>query len=80
MIYYENGPAMVFARFRAWAARFDNPGHLNDMLSCFKCLSVWVALPAAFVVAESLGWFLAYWLALSGGAIIIDDIVGKLEE
>ena len=65
----EDGPWQCVARLRgalgqSWA------GHLMD---CFKCLSLWVALPFAFVIDA--GWPMhgLLWLALSGAAILLEE-------
>ena len=71
----EDGPWMLVTRLRArlegsWAGR---------LLACFKCLSLWVALPFVFVVDASWSLLLVLWLALSGAAILLEEqIAGPL--
>lgn len=57
----------------------NNP--IGQILTCFYCCSVWVAIPAAIVATivspDSLPlyvWFAIHWFAISGGAILIKDI------
>jgi hypothetical protein len=68
LISREDGPADVLLklRLRAGAGIF---GHLMD---CFNCLSLWIALPFAFVVGRSALEKLLSWLALSGGACLLE--------
>jgi hypothetical protein len=67
LLAYEDGPADLVLRLRAWAGG----GFLGRMLDCFFCLSLWVAAAFAFVLArEPLAWVVA-WLALSGAACLL---------
>ena len=59
----EDGPAGVVLRLRRV---------LGSALDCFKCLSLWIAAPfACFVTLEPLP-LVVTWLALSGGASLLD--------
>jgi len=64
----EDGPADVIVRIRAWLGnRF-----VGKMMDCFNCLSLWIAAPAAlFVSRKPLEWLFT-WLALSGGACLLE--------
>lgn len=64
----EAGPWDVLGRLR----RGVGSPRLRELLSCFNCLSIWVALPFTLVVSHSLRTFLVSWLALSGGAVLLD--------
>lgn len=64
----ESGPWNVLGRLRGGAGKVLR----RELLSCFNCLSIWVALPFTLVVSHSLGTFLVSWLALSGGAVLLD--------
>ncbi len=67
LLAYEDGPADLVLRLRAWAGS----GFLGRMLDCFFCLSLWVAAAFAFVLArEPIAWVVA-WLALSGAACLL---------
>ena len=64
----EDGPWDLLARLRcALGSGFF--GRLSD---CFYCLSLWVAAPCAVLLAETTKDRAWLWLALSGGAILIE--------
>lgn len=66
----EDGPADLIARFRALLGQ-SVAGKLMD---CFNCLSLWIAAPAAlFVTRQFLNWLLV-WLAISGGACLLERL------
>lgn len=69
LIAYEDGPWNLVARARAAAGA----SWVGDLMDCFKCLSLWVAIPFVFVLDA--GWAIraVAWLALSGAAIILDE-------
>ncbi len=68
MLWAEDGPWDIFARLRALAG----DGSIGKILDCFYCLSVWVALAFAPLLAR--GWLdgALVWLALSGAAILLE--------
>lgn len=70
LFHAEDGPWAIFLRLRHWAGG----SVLGQALACFYCLSLWFALPVALYYAPT--WFEAglYWLAFSGGAIVIERI------
>src|SRR5215470_1249696 len=66
----EDGPADIIFRFRALL------GHswAGELMDCFYCLSLWTAAPAAlFVSRRPVDWLFS-WLALSGGACLLERI------
>jgi Protein of unknown function (DUF1360) len=71
----EDGPADLVLRLRRTAGQ----SQLGQVMDCFYCASMWVALPvAAFVAHESTGrvtWYrrAATWLALSGAACLLEQ-------
>jgi len=66
----EDGPADIIVRFRALLGQ----SIVGKLMDCFNCLSLWIAAPAAlFVSRRPLEWFLS-WLALSGGACLLERI------
>ncbi len=66
----EDGPADLIAKFRARLGR----GLLGKLMDCFNCLSLWIAAPAAlFVSLKPLDWLFS-WLALSGGACLLERL------
>jgi hypothetical protein len=66
----EGGPWGWMAAIRRWAG----DGAMGEMLDCFLCLSVWVALPAALLLGVGVAEYLLLWPALSGGAILLERI------
>ena len=60
----EEGPWNIFYKIR----RALNMNYNIQVLECFLCTSVWVALPFAFVYG------IIAWLAISALAIVIEDI------
>ena len=66
----EDGPADLVVGFRRLLGR----SLLGKLIDCFNCLSLWLAAPAALLVSRKpLEWFLA-WLALSGGACLLERL------
>ncbi len=64
----EDGPAGMLVRLRVRAGN----GVLGDLLDCFDCLSLVLALPFAALLAA--GWrdVALLWLALSGAACLLE--------
>jgi hypothetical protein len=69
LIQAEDGPFSIIAGLRK-AAGNSVWGKLMD---CFYCLSMWIAFPIAWLCGT--GWFhiVLLWLALSGGAILLNE-------
>jgi hypothetical protein len=64
----EDGPADIIVRFR----RLLGHSLLGTLMDCFNCLSLWIAAVAAlFVSRRPLEWVFC-WLALSGGACLLE--------
>lgn len=61
MLVEENGPFDVFCHLR-------NVPFLKELLECPYCTSVWVAIPATFIIRGNV----LTWLALSAVAIFIN--------
>lgn len=66
----EDGPAGIIVRFRALLGQ-NLAGQLMD---CFYCLSLWIAAPAAVFVSRQWPDWLMVWLALSGGACLLERL------
>jgi len=64
----EDGPFDVFRRLRS-AAKGTAAGRL---MACVNCVSIWVALPLAWFVANSWVERIVVWWALSGAAVLMD--------
>ncbi|HYM74742.1 MAG TPA: DUF1360 domain-containing protein [Candidatus Dormibacteraeota bacterium] len=66
----EDGPWDVLVRLR----RMAGSGFLGKLLDCFYCLSLWVAAPLAYWIAETRLERLLWWPALSAGAILLERV------
>jgi hypothetical protein len=64
----EDGPADIIVRFRALLGQ----SIVGKLMDCFNCLSLWIAaLAALFVSRRPMEWVFC-WLALSGGACLLE--------
>lgn len=69
----EAGPAELLTRLRKWVgARF-----FGQLLDCFYCLSLWVALPFAALIGRTWLERFLLWPALSGAAILLEKMSAK---
>jgi hypothetical protein len=64
----EDGPWRLVVRLRRRAGE----GFFGELLDCFYCLSLWIAAPVAWVIGGSWKERVLLWLALSGGAILLE--------
>ncbi len=71
----EDGPWNVFTKFRALFGK----GVVGELLDCFYCLSLWVSIPVAVLIAGSWKEGVLLWLALSGAAILLERISKRNE-
>jgi len=69
----EDGPWQVIARLRQRAGA----GFWGGLMDCFQCVSLWVAAPLAWLLGDGLRHSLLLWLALSGGAILVERVVAR---
>ena len=68
LLAHEDGPADVLVRLRVLLGN----GWLGRMMDCFYCLSLWIAMPLALLLAaDVLGWIVGT-LALSGAACLLE--------
>ena len=74
LIAVEDGPWRLFARLRHIAAG----GQWGTLLGCFYCLSLWVAALFALAMAGGKGEIAGLWLALSGGAVVLERLTSSL--
>lgn len=68
LIVAEDGPWNLVTRVRQWAGA----GALGQLMDCFYCASLWVAAPFALWLHDDWGVRLVGWLALSGGAVVLE--------
>jgi hypothetical protein len=66
----EDGPGNSIARLRARA----RAGWAGELMDCFYCLSLWVAVPFAFTVGGRRRETPIAWLALSGAACLLERV------
>jgi hypothetical protein len=66
----EDGPWNLVVRLR----RAVGNGLLGRLLDCFQCLSLWIAVPAAWLIGDGWKQRVFLWLALSGGAILLETM------
>jgi hypothetical protein len=64
----EDGPADLIVRLRVRLGQ----GFIGRLMDCFQCLSLWVAAPVTLFLTRRPveGFFI--WLALSGGACLLE--------
>ncbi len=70
----EDGPFDLIVRLR----RAAGAGQWGRLMDCPYCLSLWFAAPFATLMAK--GWCdgLPLWLAISGGACLIEQAAARL--
>src|SRR5262249_30271744 len=66
----EDGPGDIIFRFR----RVLGPSLAGTLMDCFNCLSLWVAAPMALFVSRQPTEWIMSWLALSGGACLLERL------
>lgn len=78
----EKGPFGLISRLRARAGN----GFFGELLDCFYCLSLWLAIPLAILAGDGWAQRLLLWPALSGAACLLEkatqrtDFPGIIEE
>jgi hypothetical protein len=72
----EDGPwdLIAWMRGKAGASVF------GKLMDCFYCLSLWISIPFCFYVEQSWLDRLVAWLALSGGASLLNRLGNHAEE
>jgi len=73
LLHAEDGPGRLLARLRKLAGS----GFWGELLDCFYCLSLWVAIPFAAFLGERWTERLLLWPALSGAAILIERATSR---
>lgn len=76
LLYGEDGPWNLLARLRHLAGQ----GFWGDLMDCFYCLSLWIALPFGILLGESWKERLLLWLAFSGAAILLERTTSKSDK
>lgn len=70
----EDGPFDLIARLRRAAGQ----GVMGRAMDCPWCLSLWFSIPFAAWLSRDVAEFLALWLAISGGACLIEALAAML--
>ncbi len=65
----EDGPWNVIYAIRKKAGA----GFFGNLLDCFYCLSIWIALPFGIWLGNNWWEKILYWLALSGAACLLEQ-------
>jgi len=66
----EDGPWNLLVKFR----RLFGDGMIGSLLDCFYRLSLWVAIPIAWWLGQDWKERFFLWMALSGGAILLEKL------
>ncbi|NOW94122.1 DUF1360 domain-containing protein [Mucilaginibacter sp. SG564] len=69
----EDGPFDIVIKFR----KLFGQGFFGDLLDCFYCLSMWVAIPFAVLLSNQWLQGIIVWLALSGAACLLFKLTDK---
>ena len=69
----EDGPADAIARTREWLGE----SQLGALMDCFYCTSFWVAVAVVSTVMRSRRPAPLQWLAVSGGACLLERITRR---
>lgn len=69
----EDGPFDIVIKFR----KLLGQGFFGDLLDCFYCLSMWVAIPFAVLLCNQWLQGIIIWLALSGAACLLFKLTDK---
>ena len=73
LFFAEDGPGDMFLRLRKLAG----DSFFGRLLDCFYCLSLWFAAPAGWMLGQT-WWERGFlWLALSGGAILLERLTER---
>lgn len=75
LLHAEAGPGRVVSKLRQAAGG----GLLGHAMDCFRCLSLWTAAPFALLIGDGALECGLLWLALSGGAILLDALWRRLD-
>jgi hypothetical protein len=65
----EDGPWDVIYSIRKKAGA----GFFGNLLDCFHCLSIWIALPFGIWLGNHWWEKILYWVALSGAACLLEQ-------
>ncbi len=69
----EDGPWQALLHFREYSKRIA-----GNLLDCFYCSSLWVAIVFSLLIGQTLTDRLILWLALSAAAILLENLSASL--
>lgn len=69
----EDGPFELIVKLRERAGS----GFAGQLMDCPYCLSLWIAIPFASTLADSALAWIAAWLAISGGASFLENLLER---
>jgi hypothetical protein len=72
----EDGPWNLLVKLR----RAAGEGFWGSLLDCFCCLSLWVAIPAAWLLGTDWKQRILLWPAISGAAILLERLPSRNTE
>lgn len=72
----EDGPFELIVKLRERASG----GFAGQLMDCPYCLSLWIAIPFASTLADSALAWIAAWLAISGGASFLENLLERAAE
>ena len=75
LFHAEDGPRNVLVRLRSWVGH----GFWGDLMDCFYCLSLWIALAFGLALGEDWKERLLLVPALSGAAILLERMSSNHE-
>ena len=71
----EDGPFDIIYLLRKQLGQ----GFFGNLLDCFYCLSLWIAIAPALWLGSNWKEKIVYWLALSAVACLLEKITGRNE-
>jgi Protein of unknown function (DUF1360) len=69
LLHAEDGPFNAAASLRRRAGN----SFLGQAMSCFYCLSLWIALPVTLLMNAGVAQFLLLWPTVSGAACLLEQ-------
>lgn len=73
LIAAEDGPFDLIVRLRSRVG----DGFVGKLMDCPYCLSIWIAIPFALMLAKTFVAWVAAWLAISGGASLLERLTDR---
>ena len=76
LIAHEDGPFDMIVRLRHAAGT----GPAGRLMDCPYCLSLWIAVPFASLIATGWAAGIMLWLAISGGTCLVEQVFARLRQ